>query len=237
MIRELFHSYSTRARQRRARLFHTFFALNESSRVLDLGSERGDHIHSVLHGTAVCPENVHIADIDGALIEDGKKRYGYQPVLIPEHGRLPFADGYFDLVYCSSVIEHVTVAKGDVWKIRSGRRFSEQASARQQAFAAEIKRLGRSYFVQTPNRWFPLESHSWLPFVSYLPRALLLVVLRLSNRIWVKQTIPDWHLLTRSGMARLFPDAEIHSERSLGLVKSLMAVGVKGQANQGVSIQ
>ena len=44
---------------------------------------------------------------------------------------LPFADDEFDLVYCSSVIEHVP-------------------PARRAAFAAELRRVGRGWFVQTP---------------------------------------------------------------------------------------
>ena len=63
---------------------------------------------------------------------------------------LPFADGEFDLVYCSSVIEHVP-------------------PARRAAFAAELRRVGRGWFVQTPACSFPIEPHSLLPFAHWLP--------------------------------------------------------------------
>lgn len=224
MIRKLFAFYSQRARERRSRLFRSCFRLDEGTRILDLGSERGDLIHRVLSGTAVRPENVTIADIDGQSVREGAARYGYNGVRIPESGRLPFPDRFFDLVHCSSVIEHVTVNKEEVWRIRSGRRFRELARARQKEFAAEIMRLGTGYFVQTPYRFFPIESHSWLPFLAYFPRRLLMMKLRTTNRFWVKRTDPDWHLLTVSDMKRLFPDARILRERSFGLVKSLMAV-------------
>ncbi len=223
-IRRLFSAYSRRARERRARLFRSLFALGENSRVLDLGSERGDYIHTVLAGTAVHPQNVTIADIDGNLVRDGEQRYGYRAQPIPESGRLPFPDGYFDLVHCSSVIEHVTVPKDEIWCIRSGAEFRRRALERQREFANEIRRLGKGYFVQTPCRYFPIESHTWLPFLGYLPRRLLLFKLRFINRFWIKRTSPDWHLLTRTDMAGFFPDAEILCERSFGLVKSLMAV-------------
>jgi len=224
VIRVLFKAFSLRARERRARLFRSLFQLTKESRILDLGSERGDHIHSVLVGTPVLPENVYIADIDEVLINQGKEYYGFQPVLIPQRGRLPFDDDFFDVVYCSSVIEHVTVDKKDVWMIRSGKKFREVARTRQKEFAAEIMRLGKGYFVQTPYRFFPIESHSWLPFLGYLPRRLLMLKLRLINRFWVKRTNPDWYLLTSDDMKELFPDARILRERSMGLVKSLMAV-------------
>jgi 2-polyprenyl-3-methyl-5-hydroxy-6-metoxy-1,4-benzoquinol methylase len=65
--------------------------------------------------------------------------------------RLPFADDSFDLVLSNAVIEHV----GD-----------EQAQRR---FAEEHARVGKSWIITTPNRWFPVESHTnailrhWLP--------------------------------------------------------------------------
>jgi len=178
----------------------------------------------VLEGTPVKPQNVYICDINPTLIEVGAQRYGFVPVLAKEDGALPYEDGFFDVVYCSSVIEHVTIPKQEVWNVRSELEFVEQAAQRQTQFAAEIRRLGRQYFVQTPNLHFPVESHSWLPFVGWLPRRLLLPVLGIANAVWVKSTIPDFRLLDRRGLAALFPDAEIAAEKWLGLTKSLIAL-------------
>jgi SAM-dependent methyltransferase len=66
---------------------------------------------------------------------------------------LPFDEDEFDLVYCASVIEHVQPA---------GRA----------AFAAEIRRVGRGWFVQTPAWSFPIEPHSLLPAAHWLPVGL-----------------------------------------------------------------
>jgi|GEM_PF-3452676 len=66
--------------------------------------------------------------------------------------RMPqFTDGQFDLVISNSVIEHV----GN--------------SREQRRFAEEIQRVGPRYFVQTPNRRFPLEPHFLLPLFQYFP--------------------------------------------------------------------
>jgi len=79
--------------------------------------------------------------------------------------------------------------------------------------------------VQTPDKWFPVESHTWLPVVIVaLPRGLQLRLVGWLNRWWIKPTQVDWNLLTASDMARLFPEAEIVRERTLGLSKSLIAV-------------
>ncbi|HYN82703.1 MAG TPA: class I SAM-dependent methyltransferase [Gemmatimonadaceae bacterium] len=67
-----------------------------------------------------------------------------------------FATGSFDVVFSSSVIEHV----GDY--------------ATQRRMADEIQRVGKRYFVQTPNKRFPLEPHFLFPWFQYLPLGALM---------------------------------------------------------------
>src|SRR5581483_4642748 len=65
---------------------------------------------------------------------------------------LPFATGEFALAYSNAVVEHVA----------GGR-------AGQRRFASELCRVARRVFVTTPNRWFPVDPHTLLPFVQWLP--------------------------------------------------------------------
>lgn len=128
---------------------------------------------------------------------------------------MPFADRSFAIVFSNSTIEHV----GD-WE-------------RQQAFARQVRRVGRSYCVQTPNRWFPIEPHYWTPFVHWLPRRVQVRVLR-RGTLWGLLTKPSpercammvghIRLLTPRELRRLFPEATIERERVLGLTKSVTAV-------------
>jgi SAM-dependent methyltransferase len=224
LISTMFESFSTRARTERAAMFRQMFGLGATTRILDLGSESGANIHAVLEGTPVKPENIYIADINPQVLERGRERYGFVPVLVDQSGKLPFPDGYFDIVYCSSVIEHVTVPKEQVWTLRSGKEFRERSLVHQHAFAREIQRVGRQFFVQTPYRWFVLESHSWLPFVAWLPRRAQLPVLKFAAKFWPKSTNPDWYLLDKREFAGMFEGAEIRAEKWLGLTKSIMAV-------------
>jgi hypothetical protein len=79
--------------------------------------------------------------------------------------------------------------------------------------------------VQTPYKYFPIESHTWLPAaIVLLPRRLQIALIRTLDGWWPKKTKPDWRLLTIRQMRALFPDAEIVVERSLGLPKSIMAI-------------
>ena len=221
---QIVRTLSDNARRRRSVRFRSSFVLDQKTRILDIGSEDGSAIAAVLAGTSVHPGNVYIADIDKALVSEGHDRYGFTPIVIEEAAKLPFEDAYFDIVYCSSVIEHVTVPKASVWELLNGDQFARQAWQRQTEFANEIRRIGRGYFVQTPNKWFIVESHSWLPFVGWLPRTVLVPLLALTNRIWIKRTAPDWYLLTRSKMRKLFPEATLARESFFGMTKSLMAI-------------
>lgn len=221
MLKRIVRRYAARARQRRARLFRELLEPTAADRILDLGSEDGSHIAEVVPFR----ENVHIADISREALARGREKYGFQTVLLDEAGGLPFPDGHFDVVFCSSVIEHVSVDKRDVGRFRTQAEFAREAYARQRRLAEEIRRVSRGYFVQTPHRYFPIESHTWLPLpIVLLPRRVQVATIAFFNRWWPKKTTPDWHLLTPRLMRELFPDAEIHLEKSLGITKSIMAV-------------
>ncbi len=118
---------------------------------------------------------------------------------------LPFADGEFDLVYCNSVIEHVP-------------------RARRTAFAAELRRVGRGWFVQTPAWSFPIEPHALLPFAHWLP-------VRLRRRYWRLGAAGNWEqidLLRRGELEALFGPAR--PERWGPLVKSWVCVRAPGSS-------
>lgn len=128
---------------------------------------------------------------------------------------LPFADKSFDIAFSNSVIEHVTT-----WD-------------RQQAFAAEARRIAKNLWIQTPARSFPIEPHLLTPFFQYLPRHLQTRMVRYFT-VWgmltkpgpaeVDEMISDIRLLTYREMKHLFPDCLILKERFLGLTKSYVAV-------------
>jgi hypothetical protein len=65
---------------------------------------------------------------------------------------LPFKDDAFDIVFSSAVVEHV-----------GGKKF-------QKKFIEETVRVGKKSFIITPNRRFPIEFHTLIPFIHYLPK-------------------------------------------------------------------
>jgi SAM-dependent methyltransferase len=229
-LKNLFLKVSRKSREKRAEIFRSFFAISENTKILDIGSEDGSNINFYLQGTKARPENVYLADIDERVIELGKERFGYKAIFLDESGKLPFADDFFDIVFCSSVIEHVTIGKEKVWEMTDEKEFSKLSFERQTTLANEIQRVGCSFFVQTPNRNFIFETHSWLPFIGFLPRPLMVKALKFFNRFWIKLTTPDFNLLDKKQMQTLFPQAEIISERKFGMIKSIIAIKNEGKS-------
>ncbi len=138
---------------------------------------------------------------------------------------MPFRDGAFDVVFSNSVIEHLGDAES------------------QRRFAGEVMRVGRSWWVQTPNRWFPVEPHLLTPLLHWLPMAWRRAVSRrFTVWEWIARPRPDqreWYvrhcveevrLLGAREFAALFPGSGIRRERFLGWTKSLVAV--RGSAHR-----
>jgi len=115
--------------------------------------------------------------------------------------RLPFADGAFDLAYSSSVVEHLHPAA-------------------RAAYAAELRRVARGWWVQTPAFSFPVEPHALLPFAHWLPVSI-------RRRYWRLGAAGGWEdiaLLRRRELAALLPGSQVVAERFGPLAKSWIAV-------------
>ncbi len=211
---------SRRSRRKRAAFLFGRIDLQPEWRILDLGGGTGRHIRAIMPSH----RNVVVCDHSAEDLE-AARRLGYETVLVDGSDTLPFRDGEFDLVFCSSVIEHVTGPKDAVEGILSTRAFAANAWTHQTRFAREIARIAKRYYVQTPHRYFPVESHSLLPMpIVLLSRANQMRVIAASNRFWLKEAFPDWHLLVPSQMQDLFPGATIHIEKAFGFPKSIMAI-------------
>jgi SAM-dependent methyltransferase len=104
-------------------------------------------------------------------------------LVVADGRRLPFADGEFDVAVSNAVVEHVGGADD------------------QRAFVHELCRVGRRIFVSTPNRWFPIEVHTLLPLVHWLPRARARAAFRALGR----EEATSIRLLGRREFRSLFP--------------------------------
>jgi Methyltransferase domain len=125
-----------------------------------------------------------------------------------------FADQSFDVVFSNSVIEHV----GGI--------------VDQRQMASEVTRVGVRYFIQTPNKYFPIEPHFLFPFFQFLPIGVRTWLLQHFDLGWHKKTadyasareqVAGVQLLSKRQFCALFPNAAVVEERFAGLTKSFVA--------------
>ncbi len=127
-----------------------------------------------------------------------------------------FPDQSFDVTFSNSVIEHLFTLDAQV------------------DMAREVRRVGRTHWVQTPNYWFPIEPHLHFPGWQWLPMSMRVAVIRrikcghrwpCRDRKLARELVSEIRLMTRTELSRLFPDSTIWPERVLGLVKSWVVYG------------
>lgn len=125
-----------------------------------------------------------------------------------------FADQSFDLVHSNSVIEHV----GSLTNMKR--------------FAAETRRVGRTYYVQAPYLWFPIEPHFGVPFLHWLPGPARAQITHRFSVGYAEKFEYDFalseadsiKLVDKMLMQKLFPDADMHKEKFALMTKSLIMV-------------
>lgn len=178
--------------------FISLAGLRPGMRVLDLGGTP-----SLWRGVPF-PLEITLLNLPGELRPE---RDSYHELTFLEGdacdlGDLPSRD--YHLVFSNSVIEHVGPPD------------------RRKAFAREVLRIGASYWIQTPSRWFPLEAHSYMPFWWQYPDS----VRRFFLRRW-EEKLPAWTRMIAGTtcvdvpeLRELFPGANLLVERSFGIPKS-----------------
>ena len=194
-------------RSRRRELFLEIFRPTEETTILDVGGTLGEWVDLPVRAA------ITVMNLDDAPATEPKPaNITYR---VGDGRTLEFPDRSFDIAYSNSVIEHVGTRED------------------QRRFAAEMLRVGSGVFVQTPNRWFPIEPHFVSPGVHFLPGPVARRLLPwLSVRGWfregdnvsVQQLLTELRLLDAADMQTFFPKCELVRERWCGLTKSLIAV-------------
>jgi hypothetical protein len=197
VLRRVASRVSLRSRERKLRLFLDLMAPGPETTVVDVGvtdapfgAGSSDNFFEALY-----PWPERITAVGHTELERFEAAFPAVTAVRADGRSLPFADGAFELGFSNAVVEHV--AGG-----REGQR----------AFVHELCRVAGRVFVTTPNRWFPLEVHTLLPFVHWLPPGPRSRVLRFEDVL---------DPLGPKDFAALFP----YSVRVINTGMTLIAVG------------
>jgi SAM-dependent methyltransferase len=114
-LRRLAARSSTACRVRRGRLFVERLQPTEDDRILDLGGGSGGHIAELVPYRC----NVTIGELDAKALRHAAETYGFSGLQLDGGETFPVADGEYDVVLCSSVIEHVTGPKEIAYQLRT----------------------------------------------------------------------------------------------------------------------
>ena len=120
-------------------------------------------------------------------------------------------DKSFDFVFSNSVIEHL---------------FSIE---NQQKMASEVMRVGKNYYIQTPNKFFPIEPHWVFPFFQFLPFGLKVFLTQNFNLGHIPKAkskqeaidlVNEVNLLSKKELENLFSESKLYIEKFMGFHKS-----------------
>lgn len=130
-------------KSRSKKLEHFYSLCEKQSSVLDVGVsyyEYNDAVNLFLRNF-----RFNASQYTGLAVEpmdDIRKKYPDKKFVEYPGGIFPFEDNEFDWVFSNAVIEHT----GD--------------RTNQLVFINEMLRVGKNVFFTTPNKWFPVESHT-----------------------------------------------------------------------------
>jgi SAM-dependent methyltransferase len=172
------------ARRQMYELFCRELAPVPATTILDIGVSTVDGPEAnTLEKLYPHPNMITCAGLDDGA-EAGQSLAGIHYVQIRPGGPLPFADKQFDIAYSNAVLEHVGGPEA------------------RREFMSEAMRVAKSVFLAIPNRWFPIEHHTGLPFLHFAPSAFRWALSGGDKAYWTKQENLDF--LSKSGLRREF---------------------------------
>jgi SAM-dependent methyltransferase len=203
--KRLLQGFSRRSRRQKFELFGAVLEARPEDRVLDIGASGRLFTGYTFEDFYPYLQRIVGGGIDLDQVRGAKQAYPLPRYAVFDGCHLPFRDQSFDVVFSNAVIEHV-VGEG-----------------RQAQFAREIMRVGKSWFVTTPNYWFPFESHYHLPFIQFLPRSAQRTYNRLLGTAIPRGEVQDLALLSARRLQKLFPTSSIARMRLTVWPETLVA--------------
>ena len=196
-----------RSRSKRFRRFMEAMSPKPSDLVLDVGVTNSEWRSSNFF-EANYPWPSQITAVAREPIASFQSRFPAVRFVIADGRRLPFEDKAFDIGFSNAVVEHVGAADD------------------QRQFIHELVRTCKRVFIATPNAGFPVDPHTLLPFVHWLPRRLRHpILIATGNARWATEAA--LRPLSATELRALFPpraSLRIVREKLLGMSTVLCAI-------------
>ncbi|NER98737.1 MAG: methyltransferase domain-containing protein [Symploca sp. SIO1B1] len=209
------NSWATKLRKKRLSLLKSLItSVPTPLKILDIGGKQAFWENAAFFNQELKGLEIILLNLDPEQVT--VTHPSFQGVVGTATDMKQFADNSFDVVFSNSVIEHV----GDY--------------NAQRQMANEVMRVGKRYFVQTPNLYFPVEPHFVFPFFQFLPISFRVWLLTHFDLGWMKKVtdkqearryVTSIRLLNKQELINLFPDAKLYEEKLFGLNKSLIVYG------------
>jgi len=114
----------------------------------------------------------------------------------------PFDDSEFDILFCNAVIEHVGSRK------------------QQQFFLNECLRVSKRFFITTPNRWYPVEMHTAIPLLHWLPQSIFRKILRIVGHQFLSNEA-NLNLLTKFELQNMVETSSCRKNINMFEIKTI----------------
>lgn len=195
-------------RRKRFKLFlETIKTMNKPVKILDIGGT-----YNYWKNMNINFNDVHIVllNLDKQVVDHPS----FSSVIGDATNLKEYGDNSFDIVYSNSVLEHLFTADN------------------QNKMANEVRRVGKIYMIQTPNKWFPIEPHYLFPFFQFFPKKVKIYLTykfalgnyrKASSLAHALRRVEEVKLLSYKELKRLFPDGKIWKEKIFFFSKSFIA--------------
>lgn len=164
ITRGFFTSISYSIRIKIFQFFLSIYNPTEGLKILDIGVTPDTSLVDSNYFEKLYPYQHKITAVSMENIDILKKHFPKVTFISCDGRFLPFCNSEFDIAFCSAVIEHVGLYED------------------QKLLINEILRVSKASFITTPYKWFPVEVHSFIPLIHWLPRPIFARILNYFGR-------------------------------------------------------
>ena len=187
MLRRLARRASAASRGHKLELFLELMRPTAATTVVDVGVSDGgygaDELGTANFFEALYPWPERITAVSTQYLAAFQQAFPKVTAVRADGRALPFADDSFDIGFSNAVVEHLPDLDS------------------QRAFVGELCRVSGRVFLTTPNRRFPVDTHTLIPLAHWLPDERRDAVYRILGR----SEGLGLRLLTPVALLRLFP--------------------------------